>query len=270
MDYSLLTKDHQYDYRSLQIPKIPPVLSLTTKEEHAYLYWLATNCNSLDAIVEVGTWYGSSAGYIAAGLRDSNSGQPFYCIDRFVCRHTDAQKAVEQSIIFTCEPNSDTLPLVYQHLQPIYQNIALVKSEIDQITWPWDKPIELLHLDAPKRLKEVLHALMIFAPALTPGKSIIVAQDFLMPRAYALPLTFYALRDSLELAQIPTTAGTMATFIIRKPLIVLAEELNLSTWSDQQVETAFNYWRQHFTDPEQQKMFDIAQSYYSLDHRAQK
>ncbi len=268
MDYALLTKDHQYDYQSLQIPEIPPVLSLTTDEERAYLYWLANNCNSLDAIVEIGVWYGSSAGYIAAGLRDANSGQPFYCIDRFVCRHTDVQKAAEQNIAYSSKPDSDTLPLVYQHLQPIYPNIALVKSEIDQLTWPWNKPIELLHLDAPKRLKEVLHALTIFAPALIPGKSVIVAQDFLMPRAYALPLTFYALRDSIELAQIPTTAGTMATFIIRKPLIVLAEQLNIGTWSDHQVETAFNFWRQYFTDSEQQKMFDIAQTYYVHDNRS--
>ncbi len=267
MDYNRISKQHQNDFHTIEVPPIPSVLSLTTSEEHAYLYWLAQQCNSLDAIVELGVWYGSSAGYLAAGLRDVHSGQPFYCIDRFVCRHTDAQKAEEQGVSIDCEPNGDTLPLVLRHLEPLYPNIALIKSEIDALVWPWDKPIELLHLDAPKRLKEVLHALTIFAPLLTPNRSVIVAQDFLMPRAYALPLTFYALRDAIELAQIPTTAGTMATFVVRKPIIVIQEQLDLAQWSDRQVAEAFNFWREIFTDAEQQKMFDLAFSYFQLDHK---
>lgn len=255
------TRKNEHDYRSINVPSITPVPTLTTEDDQHYLYWLAsTQYQGIGVAVEIGTWFGSSAGYLAAGLAKSGTGGTLYCYDRFSFRESDTHKALEQGFDFSAfHVGDDTRPFVQQHLVPLYDSTHLITSEIEHIQWNCG-PIELLHLDAPKRWIDIIKVLEVFGPFLIEGKTIVVLQDFCMPRAYALPLIFGALADSFELVHVPSEHSTMAVFVYKKKFVI-DEHLNIDLWPAEKaiktVETvacAFN--------AEQQSLLNLGLQYY--------
>jgi hypothetical protein len=245
-------------------PQLPQVPALTTVDEQAYLYWLLKeHFENKGAAVEVGTWFGASAYALAAGIRDSGKPGKLYCFDRFVITKGDVAHAAEQGHD-VASFGQDSLPLVQKNLAGIYSNFELIKTEIDQIQWN-QEPIEVLHLDAPKRWSDILYAFNVFGPWLIPGTSVIIAQDFALPRAYALPLIFYQLRDALELVHIPTEYSTMATFKVCK-VPVVDPSWSAQAFEPVQAEVIFSYWAEKFTHPEQKLLFDLGRAFYYKDY----
>jgi hypothetical protein len=199
---------------TIQAPFLLEVPSLTTTEEQCYLYGLvARYYESKGAVVEIGTWFGASAAYLAVGLRDNAHHAALYCFDRFELTSSEIDHLNEQDFIFDLSIGDTILPLVQQHLENIYPNIVLQKTEIEQISWD-GTPIELLHLDAPKRWTDIVKILEVFGPSLIPGSTVLCIQDFCVPRAYALPLIFGTLADSFELVTTPSAHSTRPYLII--------------------------------------------------------
>ena len=233
----------------LQLPEVP---TLSTEQERQYLYeYIKNNFTGQGAVVEVGTWFGASAYALAAGIRDSGQKGTLYCFDRF------------------SEPGQ--FETVQKNLAQIYKQCVLIKTEIADIKWPLENSdmtsgpgLALVHLDAPKRWSDILYALKVFAPYLIPGVSIIAAQDFAMPRAYALPLLFYKLRDSFELVTIPSDDSTMAVFRV-KNIPAIDQTLSAKSFLPAQADEIFSYWAAQFPNPEQRDLFELARAFYLKD-----
>jgi hypothetical protein len=71
---------------------------------------------------------------------------------------------------------------------------------LEQI-WPSDEPIEILFVDVAKTLALSGKVLTEFFPRLTPGKSIVVHQDFYHPTAFYLPVVMEFLMDHFTIIE---------------------------------------------------------------------
>jgi hypothetical protein len=259
-DMRPISKTSDQEYLKETVPDLPKVPALTTQDERDYLFWLVKNyIEGTGAVVEIGTWFGASCYALAAGLRDSNTHGKLYCFDRFRYTPGDIKHAAEQGFILDTIP--DALSFVQERVTALYPHITLIKTEINHITWN-QGPVELLHLDAPKRWSDVVYALGVFGKHLNPG-SVIVAQDFCLPRAYAVPLIFYYLRDVLELVHVPTEYSTMATFVVTKPLPT--EFLKPEALSVEQATHIMDFWAKRFPSAEQKRLFKLALAFFCYD-----
>lgn len=252
---------HKFFLEKIALPDVHPVPTLTTKSEQGYLYWLVTEQFSRQgSIVEIGTWFGGSAQYLAAGLRDCNAQEKLYCFDRFVL--TDAEKKRLRSEYGDELRDVDMRAYVEARLTSLYPGTVVVRSYIDQIQWRAGA-VEIMHLDAPKRTRDILHVLSTFQTTLIPDVSLVVVQDFCVPRAYALPLIFEALHDSFEMVY-QQPEGTTVTFLYRRPYVV-NERLNVSLWNVERAVHVHERMTKKF-DGEHQRLLSIGLARYCLDH----
>lgn len=259
-----LSKKNEKEYKKTILPELPKVPCLTTPDEHRYLYWLARKALEGEAaLVEIGTWFGCSAGFLAAGLRDAKKKNELFCFDRFTLSSSENVRVKEQGFSFEQLPvNGDTLPLVKRHLHAIYENSHCIKTEIDALIWK-SGPVAVLHLDAPKRAQDIMHVLRIFEPYLIPHESVVVVQDFCVPRAYALPLIFGTLANSFEIAQVPSAASTTATFNYVAPYVI-DDRLTISHWPVSRALTMMQHFFPHLS-AQQQKMLMIGLAFFCYD-----
>jgi hypothetical protein len=252
-------------YKDVPVPNLPLVPSLTTLDEQQYLYSLARDSyKGVGALIEIGTWFGCSAGYLAAGLRDAKKDNSLICFDRFSLSSSERVRIKEQGFYFpNLSVNGDTRSLVQKHLDTIYPNAVLKKQSIDEIVWD-NGPIEIVHLDAPKRMSDIVHILKVFGPYLIPNTSLIVVQDFCVPRAYALPLIFGALGKSFELVEVPSSSSTTVTFKYINPYVI-NDSLDLNNWqSFSALEITRSFFKQ--VTKEQQRLLMIGLAFFCYDN----
>ena len=118
--------------------------------------------------------------------------------------------------------------------------IVVHEGDLMQESWS-DGPIELLLVDAMKSWDLSTHILRHFYPALAPGASRLIHQDFSHCFAPWIPLISYRLLGYLTpVADIPGSESLV--FRLVRPLP--AEELNLtrSSFDEREIDQAFEYW----------------------------
>ena len=255
-------------FRDLIIPFLSFIPTMSTHGELNYLYWLTrTKYSGEGVIIEVGSWLGASAGYLAAGMRDveKEKQKTLYCFDRFELQQSEMQKANQQGLSLNLKVGADTSHIIRDHLQHIYSPVEIVKTYIENISWPEDKKIEILHLDAPKKFSDIIHALKTFGPALMPNKSIIVLQDFAMPGAYSLPLIVSALSESFELLEVPCEKGTTISFKYKKPFDIDAV-VDSKKWNPDDVERVWKKFDNELKTIHQRAYFNVGLAWYFFNH----
>jgi hypothetical protein len=221
------------------LPKVPGMIADTDCE---YLYWLTSRGYiGIGAVVELGPWLGRSTMHLAAGLRDAGHDNDLHCFDRFVWDEAQAAKATAKKHDLPLKPGDDFRPYFEQNIRPIYPKVRVYKQDLNDAVWD-GAPIEILFLDAPKRLPEISATLATFGPALIPGLSVIAMQDYLHFPSYALAAVMSRLSDHLQVIHV--TGGSTVTMSVQKPLDVgLAQPLNwdFTHWTRQE---ALDAWEQ--------------------------
>jgi hypothetical protein len=76
--------------------------------------------------------------------------------------------------------DNDILPLARRYLEPWADRVTLCPGDILEARWTGG-PIEILAVDAAKGTAVADHVAAEFFPALVPGRSIVVHQDYLLP-----------------------------------------------------------------------------------------
>jgi len=223
-------------YDDVLLPPLPAIPGMVTDSECRYLYWLtATQYTGQGAVVELGTWLGRSTLHLAAGLRDAGYPDALDCFDQFVWRGNHARAAT-----LPLQRGDDFQPYFESNVRPVYPRLRVTKAAIEAIVWP-GRPIEILFLDAPKRLDTFSATLAAFAPALVPGVSRIVFQDFLHPPAFALPAVVACLGPALE-AEHVVADGVTVGFRVKEPLpygTAQPIDWNFWTWSAEEIVDEF-------------------------------
>lgn len=221
------------DFSDVDLPALPDVPGMTSPAECRYLYWLTgTQLAGVGQLVEIGSWLGRSTLHLAAGLEQSQGPGKLHCFDGFTWAPNDPGKSD-----LPLKPGDDFRKYFEANVSPFSHLVTAHQTRIAQIAWS-GAPVEVLFLDAPKKLPEVTRCLEVFGPSLIAGKSIIAIQDYQYFPAYALAACMYALRDHLELIHVVLDGSTVA-FRVTKPIDLAREkpaDWPVSRWSPEQIE----------------------------------
>ncbi len=226
------------DFSDVELPPLREVPGMTSASEGRYLYWLASSQLSGEGeLVEIGSWLGRSTMHLAAGLRRTGSQENLHCFDGFAWGPSDPQKSD-----LPLRPGDNFQAYFEANLADYSDLVSAHRTRIANIAWT-GQPVEVLFLDAPKKLTEITRCLEVFGPSLIPGRSIIAIQDYQYFPAYALAACMYSLRDCLELIHVVLDGSTVA-FRVTAPVDLVSEkpsDWQLNRWTVEQVNSA---WQQ--------------------------
>jgi len=171
-------------------------------EERRCLYWLARYLYSgAGAIIDAGSFIGASAYCLAEGLRaNPNSAGRTGVIHAY-----DLFEAWDQYVADAITRDIRPLALGDKY-QDIFEQqnrdhldlIAIHSGDLCRHQWT-SGPIEILFIDVAKTLKLNSHLVQQFFPALIPGRSIVVQQDFYHIWHPYIHVTMEYLRDYFEI-----------------------------------------------------------------------
>ncbi len=198
-------------------------------------------------IVDLGCWMGVSSAQIAKGLQSNP--------------HSAAQqRKVHAYDLFTWQPWMDSLSCVVgtslegkfkpgesfleecmQRTSEWQERIEFHPGDLNRLGWAGGS-IEFLFIDTMKNwelLNTIVHQ---FFPALIPGKSTVVHQDFCFHTTYFIHLLAYRLRDYFEpYYDIPCSASLAFKYIKPIPEHLLQLDYSLSSFTEAEIRAAFNY-----------------------------
>ena len=153
---------------------VPSMLSF---EESQLYHWLGANSVGCGATVDLGAFAGGSAARLLSGLALSGLPHHLHAYDRFTADAKARAKHLSPGGVALTD-DENILPLATRLLQPWAGRFTLHSGNILAQQWPGD-PIEILAIDAGKTTALTDHIAQNFFPALVPGKSIVIHQDFL-------------------------------------------------------------------------------------------
>ena len=188
-------------WRDIALPDdavgIPTMLS---KTERKLLYGLARDYASGDgAIVDAGSFLGGSTAALLAGVRDRSerwAGPPVASYDLFRVEASSLEK------FFGDDPDlrvGDSFRSRFDENVARFDVPHLVhEGDITKVGWDGG-PIDVLFLDVLKswHINDAVHR--DFFPALVPGRSVVVHQDYGWGSHPWVPITVELMRDSLVL-----------------------------------------------------------------------
>lgn len=168
------------------------VPSMLSPAESQLYHWLGRRVQGDGAVVDLGAYAGGSAARLLSGLERSGRRFHVHSYDRF--RSSRAFWARYMPDVPLPEADdADLLPLVQRHLAPWGANVTLYPGDIGEMHWTGGE-IEILSVDAAKGSAMADHIAAEFFPALVPGRSILVQQDYLMSVQPWLSAQMVALR----------------------------------------------------------------------------
>ncbi len=180
--------------------KVP---SMLTADEARLYYWLAARAEGTGAVIDLGSHRGGSAARLLAGLAAGKSAALLYTYDRFA----------------TPEGETDMLTQVRTALAPWGDRTVFVKGDIARQDWAGGA-VEILAVDAAKSPRTADRIADQFLPALEPGRSVLVHQDFLHSKQPWLSAQMAALADCFTLVAL---AGKFCAVFVPTVRITAAE-----------------------------------------------
>jgi hypothetical protein len=232
------------DFMDVALPEgLPIVPAMTNPREWRYFYWLARQFRGEGAAIEIGPWLGASTVAFAAGIRDSESPakrKRVQVFDHFRWRAGgwDAKRS-------TAYAEGDSfLGEFTANLGPLLNYVDVHQLPIRDFAWDRG-PVELIILDAPKRVPDISRVLRAFAQHTLPGKTIMVWQDFSHYASYTVPACLSRLGLKIEPVHRVNRAPSIG-FRVREqwsPSDVSEEALDLAKWTPEEIRDAWNFWQ---------------------------
>ena len=154
------------------------VPAMLTDEERRMLYWLARYAfTGRGAVCDLGAFLGGSTLCLAAGLRDAGwKGERIHSYDLFELGPFEQEWFRTHGL--EPPPDRKTLGLYRGHVDGYLDLVTVHEGDVRRQHWAGG-PIELLFVDLAKTGRTWDHVLREFFPALTPGVSLVVLQDYL-------------------------------------------------------------------------------------------
>ncbi|MEM1079671.1 MAG: hypothetical protein AAGI09_14225 [Pseudomonadota bacterium] len=191
------------------------VPTMLAPQERQFYYWAARDWARGDgALVDLGAFAGGSTARFAAGASDAGHGAIIHAYDRFT-----AKEQTKQNVLYAAGvppfDGRDILPLAQSFLAPWAAQMRYHVGHIPDLGWPGGK-IELLAVDAAKIATTTDLIAAQFFPALIPGRSLLIQQDFLHWSQPWLAAQMWRMRDAfLPVAHAPRDT---ITFLCTAPV----------------------------------------------------
>lgn len=138
-------------------------------DEGARLSYLASRVPNGGVIVELGSFLGRSACYMAAGLKETNITAKIYCVDLWEKGVTTRDSHHSIGAFPRFERNLKSCGL-YEYIHPVQSDTVAAARD-------WHTPIDLLHIDAGHKYEEVLGDYRAWSPFVKPG-GVIAFHDY--------------------------------------------------------------------------------------------
>jgi hypothetical protein len=192
--------------------------SMLYESERALLYVLGRRFSGFGQIVDAGCFLGGStfalaAGLAAGGCDPASWAGVIHAYDLF--RLDELTKAEHPDLVPGIGPGEALRPRFEQLLGPSLGFVDVHEGDIRESHWD-GAPIEILFLDACKSWDINDHVVREFFPALVPGRSVVIHEDFVHEWLPFIPVTMGLLADAFEfVAHVPPS---VAVFVPTAPL----------------------------------------------------
>ncbi|HTF88343.1 MAG TPA: class I SAM-dependent methyltransferase [Planctomycetota bacterium] len=212
------------------------VPAMVSRAEQKYLYWLTrTQWSDAGHVVEIGPWLGGSTLCLARGMAASGHGaHQLHAFDNFIWREFMARfaplpiAAGESFEPFFLRNVESVKERVVAHALTLPDEKIPGDAQTEEVrgneaprspAFEWDRgqPIEILFVDGAKSWRGMRWLLSRVAPALIPGKTLFVCQDFKHWASSWVPLMMARIEKQLELVHV-VRRGSTATFRLRAPI----------------------------------------------------
>jgi hypothetical protein len=223
-------------------------LGMTTCEERAW--WMDYTSNTYEgkgAIVDLGSWFGSTACALAEGLRSNKNqharNQPIHAIDLFVWHPWMDVCVVGTPFEGKLKAGDDFMHIFHQQTKRYGNQIIGIKEDLNKYIWNGGR-IEFLLIDAMKSWGLANRIIEQYYTHLIPGTSFILQQDFAHFYAYWIHLIQYRMRDHFEPIEDTIKNFSVAFKLIRPiPQHLLTSKLSLDDFTTEEINRAFAYSR---------------------------
>ena len=203
------------NFEEVRMEPLPKVPSMISHSEQRYLYWLTSQGYSgQGAVVELGSFLGCSAMHLGAGLRNAGFTMPLWCFDKF---EWSGSGGWSDDFGVKLANKANYRALFLANVRPVYPPVRAIKTEIKRIKWKRGL-VEILFLDAPKRLPDISAALTQFAPHMEPHFSLLVCQDYSHAPSFELSVCLSQLSGKIELIHMVLDDSTTVSFMLRDRL----------------------------------------------------
>jgi hypothetical protein len=203
-------------------------LGLLGLEERKLLYQLARDIYTGEgAVVELGAFCGASTCCLAAGLRDNPraAGRQVHSYDRFIANEPYLVDFIRTQFGEVIETGQSFVGLFRRATAEFADLIDVHAGDLLEQTWPPEAPIEILFVDVAKTLALSGKVLTEFFAHLTPGKSLVIHQDFYHPTAFYLPVVMDFLSDHFTIIE----AGRDWSVVFRLEAPIPAKKLETAS-----------------------------------------
>ena len=158
-----------------------PVFTMLHRDERQLYYWLTRDyAEGAGAVVDLGAYVGGSTACLAEGAVAAERPLDIHAYDRFEIQNAERKARLIKDGVPEFE-GADILPAIREMLEQWQDQITLHPGDIREMGWQGG-PVELLIVDAAKHADTGDHIARTWYPALIPGQSIVVHQDFLNVR----------------------------------------------------------------------------------------
>ncbi|WP_262692937.1 hypothetical protein [Kordiimonas aestuarii] len=160
--------------------------TMLAKGEQAILYRLARDfVKPGHAIIDAGAFLGGSTYAFAAGLRDRTDSGSFHgsvmSYDQFLADEPYLREYLQDHFPDSTIDVSKTFSfrhLYDRQVAPVKDYVTTIEGSLLAQSWDTAKPIDVLFVDVCKTLPLNQFVLEHFFPALIPGRSVLIQQDF--------------------------------------------------------------------------------------------
>jgi hypothetical protein len=219
---------------------------MTNDTERAYFRWYAQGIyTGSGAIVDLGSWLGSTTISLAMGLM-KNLNLPstiggIHAYDEFIWRDYMEGGVKGTSLQGKLQVGESFFQEFNKRIAPWRNQIVVHPTDLSQVKWEGGI-IEFLLIDAMKSWELTNNIMKTFFPALNPGVSLILHQDFAHWFTPWIHLTNYRLRDYFEYVYEVPRSGSLVFKLVRAiPPELLNSTLSFSSFSRNEVEAAFSH-----------------------------
>jgi hypothetical protein len=237
---------HQFSQLLAIAPGLRRLCGMTTVSERAYLQWFTQVIfKNEGAIVDLGCWLGSTTIPLARGLarnkRISPPLQSIYAYDAFVWRSWMAPCVAATPLHGKYRDGDSFVDEFKERTAPWQDRIRLREGDLATIDWKEGK-IEFLLIDIMKSWELANSVISRFFPALIPGRSLVLHQDFAHWYTPWIHLIHYRLRHHFCL-EYDIPRSTSVVFRLQEPIppALLACNYAFDSFRTEEIHAAFDY-----------------------------
>ncbi|MEI4471304.1 hypothetical protein [Frigidibacter sp. MR17.24] len=202
---------------------------LTDEEGRFYRWltehWLARRFPEGGEVVDLGCFVGGSTARLAAGHAAAGRPGLIHAYDFFTVSEGLKRQMLYPRGIARFK-GEDMLSLSRRLLAPWEDRVTFHRGDLMRRRWPADEPVAALVIDAAKSVALADHIAAQFFPALQPGRSIVVQQDFLHRAQPWLPAQMELLADHFQpLVFLPDASVSYLCLSVPGPAALAAARL---------------------------------------------